>query len=164
MQKDETHLKQVNSWIADHYPLFRLSWAPDQTEHRLGTFVTHHPIYSQVTEVRLCPKYPWVGFEGQAYILETRAINTEPEIKDHNGWEICFPFVNTDGDGVFPPLEFVQHILKNCIPHDKKQTRSAKEVWNEDRKAFYKETEKIEGELGSDSPLREPEEDTDIVA
>lgn len=162
MTKDEQHLKQVNNWIKDHFPLFRLSWNPDQKEHRFGTFVTHYPIYSEVTEIRECLKYPWVGWEGQAYILETRAVNTADEIKDHNGWEICFPFVNQSGDGYWPDLELVQHILKDCIPHDKKQRTTCDESWQDDKKAFHKEVERIEGDLGADSPLIENEEENEV--
>lgn len=157
MTKDQQHLDQVNAWIKDHFPLFRLAWCADQFEHRLGTFITYYPIYSEVTEVRKVLKYPWVGWECQAYILETRAINTEPDIKDHNGWEICFPFVNKDGSGVWPDLESVQFLLKVCIPHDKKQRTTPSKAESDDRRSFDREVEKIEGELGSESPLKEEE-------
>lgn len=147
MTKDEIHLKRINDYLEDYFPHYRLVWNADQFEHRFGTYVQHEPIYSSITEIRKVPKYGWAN--PNCYVLETRAMANIPEIKDHNGWDIAFIFVDQEGNALFPDLESVQFMMNELIPHDKKRTyKDEKAAEKAEIESFDKEVEEIEERLG----------------
>lgn len=73
----KTELDYINSKLANSFGktpsgegTWRISWNPDRTEKRLGTFTdyTDNGLFiREVTEVREVRKYPWIG---EYYILE----------------------------------------------------------------------------------------------
>jgi hypothetical protein len=146
MTKDEVHLKRLNDYLEDYFPHFRIVWNADQFEHRFGTFIKHEPIYSRVTEIRKVPKYNWLT--PHCYILETKAVAMIPEIKDHNGWDIAFPFIDMNGDAAFPDMESVQFMMNELVNHNKKRTlKDEKAAEEAEQKSFDNEVKEIEERL-----------------
>lgn len=137
-------LDGINKWLADYYPHYRLVYGPDQFEKRLGTFVKKYPIYSEVTEIREVPKYDFII---PCYILETVAHYEGDEVMNHNGWEICFPFIDVNGNATDPNLEAVQFMMKELLTE--KRVTSPKTAEELDRKRFNQEVEKIEETLNN---------------
>lgn len=137
-------LNEINKWLQDYFPHYRLVYGPDQFEHRLGTFVKKYPIFAEVTEVREGPKYEFLI---PCYILETKAQYEGNEIMNHNGWEICFPFIDVNGNAAEPTFEAVRFMMKELLTEKVVTTpKTAEEL---DRKRFDKEVEKIEETLSN---------------
>lgn len=145
MDKDREHLDRINAYLKDYFPHFRLEWSEDQLEKRLGTFTQYYPIYSVVTEVREVKKYPMLGIP--CYILETKAQFEGSEIKNHNGWELAFPFIDVNNEPAFPDMDSVAFMMNELIPHDKKQRTTAANAEKSDEKKFDQEVEEIEERL-----------------
>lgn len=135
-------MDEINKWLQDYFPHYRLVYGPDQFEKRLGTFIKHYPIYAEVTEVREVPKYDFVI---PCYILESKALYEGNEIMNHNGWEICFPFIDVNGNAAEPTFEAVRFMMKELLTEKRVTTpKTAEEL---DRKNFNKEVARIEESL-----------------
>lgn len=144
-QRDYQMEKEVNKWLADYFPHYRLVWGPEQKEFRHGTFVKNFPIYSQVTETREVVKYSWLI---PCYVLETRAIMLDDsEVKNHNGWDVCLPFIGINQKAVMPDLESVQFMMKEMVSHDGKMETTEPIARQKDAEKFDKDVEKIEQSL-----------------
>ena len=141
---DKSTIYEINKWLKSYYPDYRVVWGPDQLEKRLGTFVKHHPIYAEITEVREVPKY---GFIIPCWVLEVRAAYEGTEVKNHNFWDVCFPFINVLGERQDPDLETVQFMMKELITHDKKRRQNQDDVDKKEEKRFDQEVERIEEAL-----------------
>jgi hypothetical protein len=145
MTKDEKHLEYLNKYLSDYFPHFRMVWNADQFEYRYGTFETHYPVYCSITETREVPKYNWI--DPHTYILETRAIANIPEIKNHNGWDIAFPWLDQNGNSVFPDMESLQFMMNELVV-SKRSLPNEKAAEEAEQKSFDKEVEEIEERLG----------------
>lgn len=116
-------VEAINKWLASNYgsfdgqPKFRLSFANDQMEKRLGTFVDYIPntnvFLREVTEVREVKKYPELNFK-DCYILEKLVPNYHRNIPGKLSYEAIWSYDKRlpDGSIKHPTFEAIQFFMK----------------------------------------------------
>lgn len=95
----------------DSSPIFRVVWAPNQTEKRevhhtdMGVILLH-------PEVREMPKYPWIH---EAYVLERRVLVPDQNLKELAGvkksYEPIWAFYDAEGTPVPPTIQGCKFVV-----------------------------------------------------
>lgn len=118
MEKIET----INQSLRDLYgidtdtarPIFRVVWAPEQTEKRLTKF-TDSGFELLEPEVRELPKYQWIP---DAYVLERLVLVPEVSQKDlptlKISYEPIWVFIGVDGFPITPALQACKFVI-DCL-------------------------------------------------
>lgn len=119
--------EQINILLRDKFgidtvsglPLWRVSWAPDQYEKKLGTYsdYTKSGIFIRtVTEVREVPKYPYLD---RIYILENLqaipVINAGELPTATLSYEGIYPFVHRITETYLPPKWEMCEFVIDCV-------------------------------------------------
>lgn len=131
-------------------PRFRVVWAPDQFEKRLGTYRDFTPsglFLREVTEVREVRKYP---AQRDKWVLEKFYDNTNYEIKAQYSYEPLWVFEDAGGNAVRPELRAVLLLLHWY--HNPKPFVSAQTLEEEELKKFDEEVKYFEDYFHDMSP------------
>lgn len=143
-------IQRCNNWLKEKYgediygQHWRLVWSKDQREVRHGTFTNFDNsgnFLSTVTEDREVDKYPWLP---ACWILETKSIYEGNEIKNHNGYDILYPFVDKNNHRVDPDLEAIQWMFEVCLFHVRKTVTTPEKAAQAEEDRFDRDVEEIE--------------------
>lgn len=152
MTKEE--LKALNKKIeerfgraSDNLPLYRVSWAPDQYEHRQGDhgeFSESGILIRRFIGVKYVPKYPFIG---EAYVLEKRVPIILDEVRDDAkmNYEAVIDFPK-DKEPWFEAIEWF--LVLAMEGSDEAAKRVAQErMIEEDEKKYQREIDYFQGIL-----------------
>jgi hypothetical protein len=149
---------RINQWLKDNYgsydnkPKFRLVFANEQREKRLGTFTDYVPgtniFLREITEVREVAKYNEPNFK-DCYVLEKLVPNYHKEVTGRLSYEPCWVYDKRLNDGSIkhPTLEAVMYFMRMAIDGP----THTKEFWDGMAEEQQKETESYyENVLGNE--------------
>lgn len=136
VRKDESivPVEAINEWLKNNYgqydgkAKFRLVFANDQLEKRLGTFRDYLPgtdiFLREVIEVRLTPKYPELNYK-DCYIMERLVPNYHPNIPGKLSYEAFWSYDKRlpDGSIKHPTFEAIQFLMIHSLEGPKKSAQ-----------------------------------------